>query len=195
MLTRIKEIVEKYGLNVQDIDYVEGLVKALYVDTEIELRNKLTECITGNNFDAVREITGVLEELVKLNNVENRVMTTEEVTKLEINHTRNNISIKAYADYFENKVTVIKKGSQIHKVETNSIPQCAKKARQELIKDSKVMDKGNYYEVLEDIICKTPSEASCIVVAGSSSGPEEFKLEGTNKKLGEYMKERGVRNH
>lgn len=178
---KLKTFIEKH-IKDPDDDFVEYISKRIGIDvvkrdiSDLLYRDRIKETIEVDNKNYKEEL-------------DTRETKIKYPIELSMSHTRNNINVKAHADYFENKDTILKKGSQIQRTEADSIPNCTKIAREELVIKNMVIDKGNYYELIEDIICGTPSEASCIVIGGSCSGTGVFKVIETNKPLGEYLKE------
>ncbi len=70
---------------------------------------------------------------------------------------------------------VLKKGSQLSKTNTESIPGKLANIKQQLIIDGRLIDNGNILIANEDILFSSPSYAAAIVAGTSRSGPQSWK--------------------
>lgn len=76
------------------------------------------------------------------------------------------------------------KGSQLVKQETPSIANYAsmQKLRTAILNSGLLLDKGSYYELIEDYIMYTPSAAATVVCASSVNGLDKWNNNGTSLK-------------
>ena len=77
---------------------------------------------------------------------------------------------------------VLKKGSQISKIATDSIPGRVNKIRINLIQNGSVSDLGTMLVTTEDILLSSSSYAAALVAGTSRSGPQSWR-DGTGKTL------------
>ncbi|MDH4216712.1 MAG: GIY-YIG nuclease family protein [Gallionella sp.] len=70
---------------------------------------------------------------------------------------------------------VLKKGSQLSKTNTESIPGKLVKTKERLLKDGALIDDGGKLIVTEDILLSSSSYAAAIVAGTSRSGPQSWK--------------------
>ncbi|MEZ7499967.1 GIY-YIG nuclease family protein [Flavobacterium sp. Arc3] len=71
---------------------------------------------------------------------------------------------------------LIFKGSKAAYVITNSLSASLVKNRQKLIDEGLLVNKGDYYEFVEDYIFSSPSTAAAILMGRSANGQTEWKL-------------------
>lgn len=72
---------------------------------------------------------------------------------------------------------VVLAGSHFHKETTPSMQtQCVFDIREKLIKDGILVDRGNFYELLEDTLFGSPSYAGACVTGRSTNGWKAWKL-------------------
>lgn len=69
---------------------------------------------------------------------------------------------------------IVMKGSQANKNFTASISDTYRKLREKLIESGILVDKGNFYEFVDDTVFNSPSAASNIVLGRQSAGPIEW---------------------
>ena len=81
-----------------------------------------------------------------------------------------------YAQYTEEGVVVLA-GSQFHKETTPSMQtQCVFDIRDKMLKDGILVDRGSFYELMEDTLLGSPSYAGACVTGRSTNGWKAWKL-------------------
>lgn len=104
--------------------------------------------------------------------------SAEETTISEIYKIKSNI-FKA-SMYETEQGFIVVKGSQANKNLSNSISDTYVKLKEKLIVSSILVDKGEYYEFVEDTVFSSTSAASNIVLGRQSQGPVEW-INSANK--------------
>ena len=93
---------------------------------------------------------------------------------------------KAYLDAVDGSY-VLRKGSLISKVFTESLPANVRKLRDQLVSEGALADDGNCLRLEKDIIFAKPSPASALVKGRSSTGMGDWLRVGDRKRLGEVL--------
>lgn len=65
-------------------------------------------------------------------------------------------------------------GSRCNKEVSNSISESWINLREKLLKTGSLVDKGDYYEFVEDVIFSSPSAAASVVLGRQAAGPKEW---------------------
>lgn len=90
----------------------------------------------------------------------------------ELTFTVNNLTAKGAAT---DEGFVLKKGSQLSKTNTDSIPGKLANIKDRLLKDGALKEEGNKLIATEDILLSSSSYAAAIVAGTSRSGPQSWK--------------------
>jgi len=90
----------------------------------------------------------------------------------ELTFTVNNLTAKGAAT---DEGFVLKRGSQLSKTNTDSIPGKLANIKDRLLKDGALKEEGNKLVAVEDILLSSSSYAAAIVAGTSRSGPQSWK--------------------
>lgn len=129
----------------------------------------------------VRMVLGVLgypilEPILQTNHSEEstaELSNKSEVNPLgELTFTVNNLIAKGATT---DEGFVLKKGSQLSKINTNSLPGKLANIKDRLLKDGTITDDGDTLIATEDILLSSSSYAAAIVAGTSRSGPQSWK--------------------
>lgn len=104
--------------------------------------------------------------------IQSRTETEIISTLSELTFTVNNLTAKGAAT---DEGFVLKKGSQLSKTNTDSIPGKLIKIKNRLLKDGLLKEDGNTLVAAEDILLSSSSYAAAIVAGTSRSGPQSWK--------------------
>ncbi len=108
------------------------------------------------------------EELKTQSSTETKIISTLS----ELTFTVNNLTAKGAAT---DEGFVLKKGSQLSKTNTDSIPGKLIKIKDRLLKDGFLKEDSNTLVAAEDILLSSSSYAAAIVSGTSRSGPQSWK--------------------
>ncbi|MEO7043426.1 MAG: DUF4357 domain-containing protein, partial [Gemmatimonadaceae bacterium] len=97
-------------------------------------------------------------------------------------------SYDAIAEYTEEGMVVLRGSKARTEVAPSMVPMSAGKRRQGLIDDGRLKLEGNAYVFQEDVLFKSPSGASDVVVGASSNGWILWKSK-TGKTLDELKRQ------
>jgi len=111
---------------------------------------------------------------------------TEITDKFFTNAVPKSDSAKAYLDAVDGSY-VLRKGSLISKVFTESLPANVRKLRNQLLSEGALADNGNCLRLEKDITFAKPSPASALVKGRSSTGMGDWLRIGDRKRLGEVL--------
>jgi hypothetical protein len=115
------------------------------------LKQRLTENNAGSELEENQSTTGSGELTFSVNGINARGATTDEGF-------------------------VLKKGSYLSKVNTESMPGKLLSIKNRLIQDGTLKDAGNALIAADDILFSSPSYAAAIVAGTSRSGPQSWKV-------------------
>jgi hypothetical protein len=111
---------------------------------------------------------------------------TEIADKFFTNALPKTDSAKAYLDAVDGSY-VLRKGSLISKVFTESLPANVRKLRDQLLGEGALADNGNCLRLEKDITFAKPSPASALVKGRSSTGMGDWLRIGDKKRLGDVL--------
>ena len=77
--------------------------------------------------------------------------------------------------YEDSKGFVVRKGSQLVKVETNTIHQYMSTLRRDLLTQGVIVDQGQYYLFAQDQVFGSPSTAAGVILGRTANGRIEWK--------------------
>lgn len=69
---------------------------------------------------------------------------------------------------------VLKKGSMVAKVDSDSAARKIVKLKEQLVNDQRLVDKGDHYVLTEDLLMSSPSYAAVLVAGTARSGPQSW---------------------
>jgi hypothetical protein len=95
-------------------------------------------------------------------------------------------SAKAYLDLIDD-VYILRAGSFISKIATDSLPSNVRKLRDQLIRENTLIDAGNCFRLERDISFAKPSPASAFVKGRSSTGHGDWLRTTDKKRLGQVL--------
>lgn len=95
--------------------------------------------------------------------------------------------LRASALFYKDGRVVLLKGPQISKYEKEYLKDIYKDDRKELKEQGLVYDKGDYYVLTEDRKFNNLSRPACVVTGKSSNGWDEWKVNGSNKSIKDYL--------
>lgn len=87
---------------------------------------------------------------------------------------------------------MLKRGSHISAKTTESLPANVRRLREQLIREGKLVSRGDALELLQDISFAKPSPASALVKGRSSTGHGDWLREGDKVPLGKVVLEEGT---
>lgn len=70
---------------------------------------------------------------------------------------------------------VVVKGSQLSKQEASSLHNSHRSLRSDLLSQSAITDRGDFYELLQDYLFQSPSAAACFILGYSVNGRDAWK--------------------
>lgn len=119
----------------------------------------------------------ILEPILKVKNTDEVITQSNEdgnnINSLsELTFTVNNLSAQGAVT---DEGFVLKKGSQLSKTNTDSIPGKLLNIKSRLLEDGALVDDGEKLIATEDILLSSPSYAAAIVAGTSRSGPQSWK--------------------